>query len=129
MDTEHMKELLLPNEKSFQNDILDVTIEETRFVCYPYTFPEVEQDNNKKRKHKNMPHSIDYIDIRAFCVIFALDSYQSISQSTESRLKSILRLFTHTLIKEEFRSNFIGREAQKLIKSSSIPQSSLVINL
>lgn len=56
MNTEHFCELLMPNEKSFQNDILDITIEDRRFICYPYTFPEPSTDvKTKKHKSKGNP--------------------------------------------------------------------------
>jgi hypothetical protein len=50
IDTEHMVELLMPNEKSFQNDFLDVCVESKRYLCLPYNFVDTEDTNKKKHK-------------------------------------------------------------------------------
>jgi hypothetical protein len=55
-----------------------------------------------------------------------LDSYQTIEEGMLDRMKQTLKLFVHTLVKEEVRDFFIGREAFRILKNQP---SSLVENL
>ena len=54
MSKAFFRELFLPKEKIFQNDIFEVTIEQNQFICYPYYFPDDEaQVENKGKGRKN----------------------------------------------------------------------------
>ncbi len=118
MQTEYMKELLMPNEKSFQNDILDFCVEDNRFVCLPYNFADSEDSTSKKKTFKHQSHQSEHLlDIKAFCVVFVIESYAIMSIQQEERVKATLKLFVHTLVKEEVRDNFIGKESFRLLKN------------
>jgi hypothetical protein len=40
IDTEVMQELFMPNSRTFQNDIFDISVEQNRYICLPYYFPD-----------------------------------------------------------------------------------------
>jgi hypothetical protein len=40
VDSEYMREMLMPNEKSFQNDFLEISVEDNKYICLPFTLPE-----------------------------------------------------------------------------------------
>ena len=47
------REQFLPAASTFQNDIFEVTIEQNRFICYPYYFPDdSETDHPRKGPNK-----------------------------------------------------------------------------
>jgi hypothetical protein len=51
VDTETMRELFMPNEKSFQNDIFDISVEENRYLCLPFNFPDSDRYNKAKKDY------------------------------------------------------------------------------
>ena len=53
MSKAFFRELFLPKEKIFQNDIFEVSIEQNQFICYPYYFPDDEKEENKGKVRKN----------------------------------------------------------------------------
>jgi hypothetical protein len=76
-----MKELFMPNSPTLQNDIQDISLENNRYLTLPYYFPDSDEFKKSKKSVLKMLHKhqepAETIEIRAFCVIFVLDAYQS----------------------------------------------------
>lgn len=90
-------------------------------MCLPYNFPD-SFDFQKSRSMlnnvqtgKKSKDSLD-VDIRAFCIIFVVDAYQTIPVSDMDRMTSVLKLFVHTLVKEEIRDCFVSKQHPKITK-------------
>ena len=54
--------------------------------------------------------------VKAFCVLLVFDSYNIEFLARIPEINATLKTFVHTLVKEEIRDKFIGREAYKILK-------------
>lgn len=82
------------------------------YLTLPYYFPDSDEFKLSRKQmikiiHKHAEPSKQF-EIRAFCIVFVFDSYQVIPIEIQ---KSILKLFVHTLVKEEVRDSYVGRQA------------------
>ena len=49
MEETFFTEMFLPSISVFENDILDIIVEQNRFICLTYQLPDSEEDNNEKK--------------------------------------------------------------------------------
>ena len=54
--------------------------------------------------------------VKAFCVLLVFDSYNREFMARTPEINATLKTFVHTLVKEEVRDKFVGREAYKILK-------------
>ena len=53
--------------------------------------------------------------------MFVLDSYKpGVARARLPELRETLKTFVHTLVQEELRDRFIGREAMKILKAKAV---------
>ena len=51
LSREYFKELFMPKENTFMNDVFDLTVESNRFLSLPYNFPDSEEFKKSQKHH------------------------------------------------------------------------------
>ena len=75
IEKDFIKDLFLPKDKNFQQYVVDLTVEENRFLSYAFSWEMTDDKEGKQsKKKKKQSRSSVQVDPFSFSIVFVLDS-------------------------------------------------------